>query len=55
MADLSSKRIYAPGDMKAIYHDSLFEDLHYGPKPLGDGVEVNIFIDASHGDDKIDK
>ena len=55
MADLYSKRIYAPGNMKSYYHDSLFEYLSYGPKRKRDGVEINIFIDASHGVDEIDK
>ena len=55
MADLNSKRIYAPEDMKSYCHDSLFEDLPYGPKQQGDGVEINIFITASHEDDKIDR
>ena len=55
MADINPKRIYAPGDMKSYYHDFLFEDLPYGPEPQGDGVEINIFVDASHGDDTIDK
>ena len=54
MAYLNSKRIHASGDMKSYYHDFPFEDIPYGPKLQGDGVEINI-IDASNGDDKIDR
>ena len=55
MGDLNSKIIYAPGDMKAYYHYSLLEDFLYGPKPQGDRVDINIIIDASHEDYKIDQ
>ena len=41
--------------MKDYYKDSEFEDLQNAPKPLGDKVEVNIFVDASHANDKIDR
>ena len=55
MADLEAKKITAPGDMKSYYKDSLFENFPYGPKPYGEGVEINIFIDSSHGDNKVDR
>ena len=41
--------------MKDYYRDSIFEDLTEVPNPLGFSVEVNIFVDASHTDDKLDR
>ena len=41
--------------MKDYYPDSTFEDLKDAPDPKSDPVEVNIFVDASHADDKIDR
>ena len=41
--------------MKDYYQESTFEDLSDPPEPKGDPVEVNIFVDASHANDKLDR
>ena len=52
---LDSRKIMYPGNMKDYYPDSVFEDLKDPPEPMGDSAEVNIFVDASHADDKLDR
>ena len=42
------------GKMKVYYQDATFEDLLHAPEPLGDSVEVIIFVDVSHPDEKLD-
>ena len=41
--------------MKTYYCGSILKEFPCGSKPHGEGVEINIFIDSSHGDDKIDR
>ena len=41
--------------MKDYYKDLEFKDLPEVPNPLGDRVEVNIFVDASHADNKLNR
>ena len=41
--------------MKDYYKDSIFEDLQNAPTRFGFPVEVNIFVDASHADEKLDR
>ena len=41
--------------MKDYYQKSTFEDLSDPPEPKSDPVEVNICVDASHADDKLDR
>ena len=53
--EIDSSRIIYPGSMKYYYQDSIFEDLLNAPHPFGFSVEVNIFVDASHADDKLDR
>ena len=52
---LDSRKVIYPGNMKDYYPDSKFEDISDPPTPMGDPVEVNIFVDASHADDKLDR
>ena len=52
---LDSRKVMYPGRMKDYYPDSAFEDLKDPQEPMGDSVEVNIFVDASHADDKLDR
>ena len=52
---IDSRRIIYPGSMKDYYQDSVFEDLLNAPNPFGFSVEVNICVDASHADDKLDR
>ena len=53
--EIDSRKVMYPGSMKDYYPDSTFEDLKDPPEPMGDSVEVNIFVDASHADDKLDR
>ena len=41
--------------MKDYYQDSIFEDMKCPPPLKGEPVEVNIFVDASHACDKLDR
>ena len=41
--------------MKDYYQDSVFDDLLDAPNPFGFSVEVNIFVDASHAGNKLDR
>ena len=41
--------------MKDYYQDSLSQDLPDAPTPFESPVEINIFVDASHADDKLDR
>ena len=52
---IDSRMMTYPGYMKEYYPDSTFEDLAEAPPPMGPEVEVNIFVDASHADDKSDR
>ena len=41
------------GDMKEVYVDAI-EDLPPNePEPRGKGLQINCFLDADHGGDKI--
>ena len=55
LLELDHKRMSAPGDMFPLYKDTEFEDLPKAPEPLGKSVEINIFVDASHGDNQQDR
>ena len=52
---LDSRKVIYPGDMKNYYPDFKFEELSDPPEPKGDPVEANIFVDASHAKDKLDR
>ena len=41
--------------MLPLYKDTEFEDLPNAPEPLGKQVEINIFVDASHGGNRKDR
>ena len=41
--------------MKDYYQDSTFESLKGHPPLLGPAIEINIFVDASHADDLLDR
>ena len=53
--EIDSSRIIYPGSMKYYYQDSIFEDLLNAPHPFRFSVEVNISVDASHADNKLDR
>ena len=53
--EIDSRQIISPGSMKDYYQDSVFEDLLDAPNPFKFSFEVNIFVDASHADDKLDR
>ena len=53
--ELYSRKIIFPGSMKFYYPDSIFEDLLDSPNPFGFSVEINIFFNASHADEKLDR
>ena len=53
--EIDSRQIIFPGSMKDYYKDSIFEDSQNAPTPFEFPVEVNIFVDASHADDKLDR
>ena len=52
---LDSRKMKFPGDIRDYYQDSIFEDLKNTPEAKGEPVEVNIFVDASHADDQLDR
>ena len=41
------------GDMKKVYADAIDEVPPNAPKPRGKSVQINCFVDADHGGDKI--
>ena len=53
--EINTIKVKPPGNMKDYYRDSEWYDLPNIPSPKGKPVEVNIFVDASHADDKKDR
>ena len=52
---IKTYKMVKPGNMKEYYRDSEFLDLPNALEPKGKPVEINIFVDANHGDDKKDR